>query len=348
MAVKSPLNIRRLLYSYLLTNSLPTDGERLGVWECTTCSTCNLRCPKSCEPLDLVLETRANFVEKGRLASSLIKALENTFLHGNPFGKPREKRAEWVNKSEALVKVLKEGDEADYLLFLCCINAFDPRMQKIATSLVKVLNFLKIDFGILGEEETCCGSEIKRMGEVGLFAELREANQAIFAKRRLKGIITVSPHCYNALKNEYSLSLPVYHYTTFLCERIDSLQSSLKKMESTGLFHDPCFLGKMSRIYEPPRTLLTKVLKELKEFDRSRERSLCCEGGGGRMWIESEVKERLAQRRIQEARELKVNQIYVACPFCLSTLEDAVKVEGEEANIKIEDIAELLAQSLSE
>lgn len=346
VAIKSRLNVRKVLYSYLLTNALPMDAAKSGVWECTTCSTCNQRCPKSCEPLDIILSARANFVEKGKIEASVIKALENTFLHGNPFGKPREKRTEWLKKTDIPVKVLQKGESVDYLLFVCCSNAYDPRPQEVVRSLVKILSALKIDFGILGEEESCCGSEIKRMGETGLFAELKEKNFQALEVLKIKGIITISPHCYNTLKNEYGMNIPVYHYTTFLSERKDKLQNLIKKIDEPGIFHDPCFLGKMNKIYEPPRELLKIVSEELREFDRFREKSLCCEGGGGRMWIESESKERLAEKRVGEALSLGINNIFVACPFCLLTLEDAVKIKGEEERIKVWDIAEILTQNL--
>ncbi len=347
VSIKSPLNIRKLLYSFLLNPKAVFDAEKSGIWECTTCTTCNLRCPKSCAPLNLILDTRTWLVEKGRIDSSIIKALESTYLHGNPFGKAREKRIEWIHKIDTPIKILTEGSSADYLLFICCINAYDPRMQKVTKSIVKVLSSLGVDFGILGEAENCCGSEIKRMGESGLFAELKEKNLLSFSKIKIKGIITISPHCYNTLKNEYDISIPVEHYTTFLSNEGARLRKmNFVKSKEVGLFHDPCFLGKMNNIYEPPRALLKASLAELKEFDRAKEKSLCCEGGGGRMWIESKVKGRLAEKRVSEAKGLGINKIYVACPFCLSTLEDAVKVMGEEDNIKIEDIAELLADGL--
>ncbi|MEO0102463.1 MAG: (Fe-S)-binding protein [candidate division WOR-3 bacterium] len=346
VAMKSKLNIRKILYSFLLTNSLPSDAGKIGIWECTTCSTCNQRCPKSCEPLNLLLETRANFVEKGRIEASLVKALENTLLHGNPFGKPKEKRTDWLKKIDFPVRVLQKGESADYLLFICCINAYDPRMQEVARSVAKILSALKIDFGILGEEENCCGSEIKRMGETGLFNELKEKNSQAMAGIKIKGIITISPHCYNALKSEYELALPVSHYTTFLLNEKEKWQNRINRTEEIGLFHDPCFLGKMNKIYDPPRELLKTILKELKEFDRTRENSLCCEGGGGRMWMESESKERLAEKRVDSALKMGINKIFTACPFCLSTLEDAVKVKGKEEEMKILDITEFFAQNL--
>uniref|UniRef100_A0A7C3YP16 (Fe-S)-binding protein n=1 Tax=candidate division WOR-3 bacterium TaxID=2052148 RepID=A0A7C3YP16_UNCW3 len=346
VSLKSRLNVRKLLYSFHLTSSLPLQAEETGIWECTTCTTCNLRCPKNCEPLNIILETRANLVEKGKISTSIIRALESTFLHGNPFGKARERRTDWLKKGSLStpVRIIKEGEEAEYLLFVCCIVAYDPRMQEIARSLSCLLSTLNVDFAILGEEENCCGSEIKRMGETGLFAELKEKNQQILEKIKIKGIITISPHCYNTLKNEYELNLPVYHYTEFLLEK--GVQNLIAPSEEMGIFHDPCFLGKMNKIYEPPRAILRKALKELREFERARENSLCCEGGGGRIWIESESKERLAEKRVTEALDLKISKIFVACPFCLSTLEDAVKVKGVEETVKVFDIAEYLTQHL--
>jgi Fe-S oxidoreductase len=184
------------------------------------------------------------------------------------------------------------------------------------------------------------------MGEVGLFEMLYEENTKLFSEYRIKTLFTSSPHCFNTFVNEYPpFAFNVEHYTTVITSLFDDKKIEVKKpFEKKIVFHDPCFLGKQNDIYDAPREILKKIPGiSLLEFERSRERSLCCEGGGGRMWVESESeKERLAVIRVKEACDLGVEIIATACPFCLLTLEDAVKTSNLEEKITVMDVIEIL------
>ncbi len=350
VALRTDLRVRCFMYDTQNEERLEELSERPEIWDCTTCYTCAARCPKGLEPLEVLIGLRSLQIEEGRVQPTVRDALESIFKDGNPWGSPRAKRLDWTAGLE--VEALEpEAEEAtDVLLFVCCTDAYDPRVMKVAQALVKVLNAAGVDFGIIGEEESCCGSEVRRLGEEGLFEMCDEENVELLNSFNVNRIVTVSPHCYNTLKKEYhGLKHPVLHYTELVAELLEEGKLQLsKEMAKVITYHDPCFLGKQNDIYDEPRYIITRIPGvEFREFDRCRERSLCCEGGGGKMWVESESKaERLAEIRVEDAKELGAEIIAVACPFCLLTLEDATKVKGVEEEMRVADILELLAEAL--
>ncbi len=325
-------------------------SERPEIWDCTTCYTCAARCPKGLEPLEVLIGLRSIQIEEGRVQPTVRDALESIFRDGNPWGSPRAKRLDWVKDLEVKVLEPEAEETTDVLLFICCTDAYDPRVMKVAQSLVKVLQAAGVDFGLIGEDESCCGSEVRRLGEEGLFEMCDEENVELLNSFNVNRIVAISPHCYNTLKKEYhGLKHPVLHYTELVAQLLEDGKLQLKgELPKVVTYHDPCFLGKQNDIYDEPRYIITRIPGvEFREFDRCRERSLCCEGGGGKMWVESESKEeRLAEIRVTDAKELGAEVIAVACPFCLLTLEDATKVKGIEEEMRVADILELLAEAL--
>ena len=165
VSLRSKLNIRRLVLEGILEKNLDRINERAELWDCTTCKTCTIRCPRGIKPMDLIIGMRSVLVEEGHIPETLIDALESVYKHGNPWGKPKSKRAEWMTGLSIPVKDFSKGDRAEYLFFVGCTPSYDPRIQEIAKSLVFSLNQAAIDFGVLGNEEQCCGNEIRRMGE---------------------------------------------------------------------------------------------------------------------------------------------------------------------------------------
>jgi Fe-S oxidoreductase len=353
VSLKSRLNIRRLMIEAILERNLEHLSERLELWDCTTCKTCTIRCPRGLKPMDLVIGMRSSLVEEGHIPKTLIEAMENSYKHGNPWGKPKNKRTEWTKElpEELKIKDFSQGERAEYLYFVGCTAASDPRIQQVAKALVFNLHRAEVDFGILGNEEQCCGSEIRRMGESGLFEELVEKNMERFENYRIERIITSCPHGFNVLKNEYPQGkFEVLHTTQLLAKKVEEGNLSLKReIKKVVTYHDPCFLGKQNSIFDEPRMLINAIPGiTFQELDRSRERSLCCEGGGGRMWVESSSEDggRLAEVRIKDAVELGAEILATACPLCVLTLEDAVKTSGHEEKIQVMDVAELLAEAL--
>jgi len=355
VSLKSKLNIRRLMIEGILGKNLDRMTERTELWDCTTCKTCTLRCPREMKPMDLVIGLRSELVLKGRIPKTIIEALEAVYKYGNPWGKPKNKRAEWTKKlpEDMKVKDFSQGEQAEYLFYVGCTASFDPRIQEVARAWVFTLQRGGIDFAILGNEEQCCGNEVRRMGETGLFEELVETNVAQFDAYKIQKITTLCPHGLNALKNEYPQGkFDVLHTTQLMAKRLEQGELPFKtEIKKIVTYHDPCFLGKQNSVFDEPRALLSAIPGlTLRELDRSRERSLCCEGGGGRMWVEasSESGERLADIRVKDAVELGAEILATACPLCVLTLEDAVKTTGHEDHLRIMDVSELLAMALSE
>ena len=344
---RSPLNMRRLVRETHLTDNFSSISKRPELWACTTCSTCSLRCPSGVKNVELIMGIRNFLANKGEVPSTIRDALENTLLHGNPWGRFRDRRADWAK--DLGVKIFGE-ETSETLLYVGCAPSYDPRAQSVSTALVRIFQKAGVDFGILGKKESCCGNETRRMGEQALFKKLAKDNTALFEKSGVKRIITISPHCYNAFKNEYpDLNIPVQHYTQALVDLIEAGKLNLSRgLGISATFHDPCFLGKQNKVFDEPRKILNSIPGcDYIEMERSRERSLCCEGGGGRMWAEGGTEgKRNGEIRIREAVALGANTLATACPFCLLTFEDAIKISGLADQIVVKDIAELVVEAM--
>ena len=344
ISVISPhFNIRKLLYEILNSEGEDIAQKKEMLWDCSTCTTCVVRCPKEVDPADLIISMRSVLVEDGQVPPKIRDVLKSISIRGNPWNIGQEKRSEWAEGLE-----IKSIADAEILYYVGCTVAFDPRLQKIAKALAKTLAKAGINFGTLGNDEVCCGNEIRRMGDIWSFDALKEMNIEMFKQFPIKQIITTSPHCYNTFKNEYNeLAIEVKHYTQIIPDLIKKKKLSFsKKFEKTVTYHDPCFLGRQNQIFDEPRDILKSIPSlNFVEMDRTRERALCCEGGGGRMWIEAfETMERTATIRVKEALDCGAEILATACPFCLLTLEDAVKSGELEDKIQILDIVEIVSQ----
>jgi Fe-S oxidoreductase len=340
-AGKTPFNIRMLVrkkqFDSTIAEAIP--------WYCTSCGACTLRCPRDVKPSEMIIEVRSALVEEGDIPNTIQKALENTFLQRNPWGRSRNKRAEWMEKLD--FEIPHVGDTLEKrLLFTCCIQAYDPRCIVVPISIARILRAAGVEYGVLGEEEACCGNEIRRIGETGLFEELREENLGGFQEYGVKEIIALSPHCMNALKKEYEQTgIRVVHYTEVLHELVRDGRLTLPKpYEKRIVYHDPCFLGKQNGIFDGPREILRSVNgATLLEFSRNRENSLCCEGGGGRMFFDVDtVYQRNSEVRVLEAMEMEADIIATACPFCLMNLEDPASEKG----MVVKELSEILTEVL--
>jgi Fe-S oxidoreductase len=338
-AGKTPFNIRMIIrkkqFERAIEEGLP--------WYCTSCNTCTIRCPRDVKPSEVIIDMRSLLIEDGRIPATIQKALENTFVQKNPWGKPRSKRAEWTGKVDFEIPHISETKEKR-LLFTCCIQAYDPRCMVIPANVSRLLRAAGIEFGILGEEEACCGNEIRRMGEAGLFEELREENLGHLKKHGVKEIITLSPHCMNTFRKEYGdLGIPVLHYSEVVKGLLESGALKLKgNYDKRVIYHDPCFLGKQNAIFDEPRALLAKALgTDSLEFSRMRENSLCCEGGGGRMFFDVETTyQRNSESRVNEALERGAEVIATSCPFCVMNLEDPATEKG----LSVREVSEILVE----
>jgi len=346
MSIKVKLNPRQIMRFNALFRELEIPPEEQ-LWGCTTCATCEIRCPKELSPVSFLISLRGILIEQGKIPTTLRDALESVYVHGNPWTRGREKRMEWAEGLN--VPHISEVSGERLLYFVGCTPSYDTRGQLVARSMVEILNSVGLSFGVLGKEENCCGNEVYGMGEEGLFEELRESNIELFKKYKVDAIFTTCPHGYNAFKNLYEgleVSL-IQHHSQLLSSLIDQDKLQFKgRVEATVAYHDPCFLGKRNSIFDEPRHVIENIPGvNFVELDRIRTRSLCCEGGGGRMWYEVPGR-RLAEIRVEEAVEVGADILAVACPFCLATLDDAAKTAGYEEKLRVMDIAELVAQAL--
>ncbi len=321
------------------------------IWLCTSCDSCTMSCPKDIDCALALDDERSLIVEEGAPMPKTVKdVFDSTFKYHNPVLMPPRRRTEWSEGLE--INELSTVGKANVLFFVGCLPSYDERNQEIAKSLTQIFGKINIDIATLGKEEWCCGDHILRLGEKGLFEILAEHNMSLFEQYDFRRLVTISPHCYHAFRNDKpytDLKTDVQHYTQILAEAIkDGRLKLAKAIEKKVAYHDPCFLGKRSNIYDEPRNILKSIPGlELIEMRRTRENSFCCGGGAGRVWTEEATPEnRPCVDRVKEALELDVEVIATACPFCVTTLEDAVKVLDVEDKILVRDISELVKQAM--
>ncbi len=333
----------------------PLVGTIIGkeeIWSCTTCGACEEECPVFIEYIDKIIDMRRHLIETAESPKTFNQVLMQFEKTGNPFGKPAAKRANWLNETDAgPVKVLQEGDEVDVLYFVDSYGSYDPKVQEIAAAIAKGLQLAGVDFGILGPLERDSGHQVRRMGEEGLFQLLVEENMETLKSIRFKKIITTDPHAFNTLKKDYPTAFQVSHYAPFVQSLMEN--GRLKPVreldrEEVYTYHDPCYLGRHNGVYDPPRMILRSLPGvNLVEMARSRDRSFCCGGGDVILWHEIEQENmRMAEKRIQMAREAGAQVIVTACPFCLIHFEDAIKTMGLEQEIRVVDLMVLTLSTL--
>jgi Fe-S oxidoreductase len=266
---------------------------------------------------------------------------------GNPLNEERKKRGNWA---EGLpVKTFSEGMEILY--FPGCYLSYDPRLKKVAKATAHILNLAGVDFGILGPKESCCGESIRKTGDETLFRRLARENIKAFIDHGVKKILVSSPHCYHTFKNEYPefrVNFEVIHITQYLHELIEA--GRLKFTREYGkkvAYHDPCYLGRHNGIYDEPREVLQQVPGlELTEMADSRADSLCCGGGGGRIWMETPKGERFSDLRLGQAVEAGAEVLATSCPYCITHFEESrLTLENGKA-VEIKDITEILQDAI--
>lgn len=327
------------------------------VWMCVSCYACTSACPSQV-PLTpgLMTSIKEELLLVGNVPSELHSALQNSQRYGNPLGESARKRADWTLDIQPEVKILaKVKQPVDVLWFVGDYASYHPRVRSTTKALARILNVLGVDFGILGPEESSDGDSQRLAGERGLFEMLAEKNGRVLSKYQFNKIITTDPHAYNAIKNEYpalGISYPVQHYTEFLAERIGQLKLLMKQQTRAKLtYHDPCYLGRANGIFDQPRALLQAVPGiELTEMTHNHKNSLCCGGGGGGMWLDGfqweKAHVRLSEWRVREAMNAGAEILAVACPYETPRFEDATKTIPGAAQLKVRDIAELLAEAM--
>jgi succinate dehydrogenase/fumarate reductase iron-sulfur protein len=321
------------------------------IWLCTSCNSCTLNCPKEIDCSTALTEERSLIIEEGVLFPKTAKeTLDSAFKYNNPIRMPSRKRKDWGMGLD--IQELPQVTKTNILYFVGCLSSYDDRNKTIAKSMTKIFRKLKVDFATLGNDEWCCGDHILRLGEKGLFEMLAEHNVSLFKKYSFNSIVTISPHCYYTFTNDKpytDIEIKVQHYSQFIAKALKKGKLKFhREINKKVTYHDPCFLGKRSNFYNEPREILNAIPGlEFIEMGRSRENSFCCGGGAGRVWTEdADPEHRPSINRVREALKLDVNIIATACPFCITTLEDAIKTIDCEDVLKVMDLAELISESI--
>ncbi len=318
------------------------------VWRCTTCGKCPQKCPRDVKQIDNVVALRRMATGYG-VSNALLKpvriASASLAADGNPLVVDREKRADWADGYN--VKKFEEGMEILY--FPGCYPSYDARLKKVAQATANILNKAGVEFGILGTEENCCGESIRKTGNEEVFKRLARDNIKTFIENGVKRILVSSPHCYHTFKNEYPefmANFEIVHITEYLLELINEGRLKIsKELAKKITYHDPCYLGRHNNIFDQPREVLNKIPGlELMEMEESREESLCCGMGGGRVWIDTKMEERFSNLRVEDAARLGAEILVTACPYCIIALEDSRLGLGYEETMEVKDITEVIQE----
>lgn len=328
-----------------------TEIDNEEIWRCTTCKTCVDRCPRGVDQITAGVSLRKLAAEydvfPGHVAP-ITKVVASLTSDGNSLGGEKEQRADWAKGLP--VKTYAEGMEVLY--FTGCYLSYDPRMRKVAAATAGILNKAGVDFGILGSKESCCGESIRKTGHEDLFKRLAKENIKAFIDHGVKKVVVSSPHCYHSFKNEYPefmVNFEVVFITEYISELINAGRLKLSgEYAKKVTYHDPCYLGRHNGIYDAPRAVLQQVPGlELREMADSREKSLCCGGGGGRIWMETPKEDRFSDLRVKQAVAVGAEVLVTSCPYCITNFTDSSLNLGDDEALEIKDITEILLEVLS-
>ncbi len=342
-----PFSIRKIVWQAAL--GLP-EIELDEIWRCTTCGRCPSHCPRGVEQIEVGVAIRRIATAYDVFPASVSgvrTAGASLASDGNPLGEERERRDGWA--SDLSLKPFTEGMEI--LFFVGCYYAYDPRLQKVAVATTDILREAGVDFGILGNKESCCGESIRKTGNEEVFKSLARENIKAFIDAGVKRVLVASPHCYHTFKNEYPefmVHLDVVHISQFMAELIEEGRLELDgEFKKKVTFHDPCYLGRHNNIFEQPRDVLKKLSGlELVEMPDSRRDSLCCGGGGGRIWAETPKEERFSDLRVAQAVEVGADVLATSCPYCISNFEESRLALEDGGALEIKDITEVIQEAL--
>ncbi len=319
------------------------------LWSCTMCNACVAECPVFIDQVGYITEFRRTLVNDGKLDPKKRSFLENVGRNGNPFGLPASDRQTWL--TETGVPTLAQNPKAEYLYWVGCQSSYDPRGRGVAKAMVKILRAAHVDFAILGNEETCTGEPVRRMGEEGRFQELVLRNVETFNRYGVKKVVVHCAHCFNTFKNEYpefGAKVEVVHHTQLIERLVAEGKLTPGGLGGRVTFHDPCNLGRINGVFDEPRQVLGSMKGvELAEMKRSKMDGFCCGGGGANVWYEVPEKKKVGVIRAEEAAATGAGTLAVACPFCITMFDDALKAVGNDS-LKVRDLAEMVADSIGE
>ncbi len=329
-------------------------GERLihdeVLWACTTCRACEEACPVMIEYVDKIVDMRRHLVqEESRFPSELTRTFKGMETQSNPWGVDAMQRDAWAAGLD--IPTIADKSDAKYLYYVGCAGSFDDRAKRTTQALAKILKKAGVDFAILGKEELCNGETARRIGNEYLFQSMAQMCSEVLNGYQVKKILTNCPHCFNTLKNEYPQfggNYEVVHATEFVRQLIAAGKIEFNLSGNKDLtYHDSCYLGRYNDIYDAPRDILQLIPGvTLKEPERNRKFGMCCGAGGGRMWMEEEPTQRVNTRRVEQLLETNPDTVAVACPYCMTMIDDGIKAKGMEEQVHALDVMELVADNM--
>ncbi|MCX7703193.1 MAG: (Fe-S)-binding protein [Planctomycetota bacterium] len=339
----SALNIRRAMHEAALgvLNIEANDN-----WLCVGCNMCVQRCPRGVKIIDFWRSLRRIMVESQMVPVDLRRALSSIATDGNPYVGERKLRADFIKN----IRIKPFEPTMEYYLFVCCAAVYDSLTQCMAQALVSLLEAAGLSFGAVAESEVCCCEAARKAGAEDLFQSCAQQNIETFKTAGAKRIITISPHCYWTFKNEYTelgADFEVFHYTEILADLLKKGRLKAKAEKPLKVaYHDPCYLGRHSGIYDVPREVLRAAGYDLVEMEEEREGALCCGGGSGRIWMDTKKGERFADIRVNQASAVGAQVLAVACPYCYANMADSIITENKEGILRCADISQLLKEAL--
>lgn len=329
------------------------------LWSCVTCGACMEACPVFIEHVPTIVDMRRSLVmNEGKLPDTAEAALRSLETRGHPWTGMSRSRTEWTEGLEIpFMSEVENPEEIEVLYWVGCAASLEDRSMRIAKATGKILINAGIKFAILGEEESCTGDPARRIGMEYLYQIQAEQNIETLNRYSIKTIITTCPHCFNTIKNEYPQfggNYEVMHHTEYLNKLVKEKRLQLSTGPEapsfgTVTYHDPCYLGRHNGIYDIPRDLAAGIpgVTDMSEMALNKNRAFCCGAGGGHMWMEDGPgDEKINHRRTQHAMDAEADVIATACPFCAQMFEDGVKVQGQEDNMRVLDLSEMIVQNI--
>ena len=313
------------------------------LWDCTNCMACMNACPVQIEHIPLIEQMRRELaMEFDDMSKECRGFFKNMDVNANPWGMNPAERANWTEGLE--VPTVFDNPDFEYLFWVGCLGAYDQRSQKIARSIVQILNAGGVNFAILGEMEMCCGDPLRRLGNEASFQAIVAMTKEMLqdGEINVKKVITMCPHCFNTLAHEYKdfgLDWDVVHHTVLIDELIKTGKIKLKKGEPvTAVLHDSCFLGRYNDIFEAPRNVAAAAGCNLAYLNESGDNGFCCGGGGGRTWLEEEVEDvndKINVTRVTQLAGTGAKTFLSACPYCMMMFDEGVKLKKIKKNDRI-------------
>ncbi len=338
----------------LVGENAPIDLDVL--WSCTSCGACVEECPVDIEHVDHIVNMRRfQVLVESEFPAELGGTFRNLEKAGNPWGANKQDRESWIAECDFPVRVVSGElpEEVEYLFWVGCAGAYEDRAKKTTKAVAELLHMAGVNFAVLGKKETCTGDPARRSGNEFLYQILSQENietfKETFGNRGVKKVVVTCPHCFTTIGKDYAQSgyeLQMLHHTQLLNTLVKEgkLKTSPHKADQKITFHDPCYLGRHNQIYAPPRELLEASGCDIEEMPRNMERSFCCGGGGGRMWMEEKIGTRINLNRVDEAIDTGVAEVAVACPFCRIMVGDGMV--ARQSDVEVLDVAQILLRSV--